>query len=338
MKLKGNAVPASSGMAPLQVQQGFDNTSWPTVVHTVQGGSWRDEIHNIKALVDEHLHQSGALLLRGFQVQGEADFQAFAASFGSPLLSYEFGSTPRTDLGKGVYTSTEYPAHQHIPLHNEQAYTLQWPLKIWFHCMTASQEGGETPIANSRAVYQSIDPALRQRFESKKLMYVRNYGNGLDVPWEKAFNVSGPEAKQQAEAFCRQQQIAFEWKDDGELRTRQICQATAQHPVTKDWVWFNQAHLFHVSNLEPMVRETLLSVVEEADLPRNVCYGDGSPLEDSALEEIRGVLAEHAVYFPWQAGDLMMLDNMLTAHGRAPFKGDRKVIVAMAEGFDGGEV
>jgi len=330
MKLKGNAVSASSGMVPLQVQQGFDNTSWPTVVHAVQAGSWRDEIHNIKALVDEHLHQSGALLLRGFQVQDEADFQAFAASFGSPLLSYEFGSTPRTDLGKGVYTSTEYPAHQHIPLHNEQAYTLQWPLKIWFHCMTASQEGGETPIANSRAVYQSIDPALRQRFESKKLMYVRNYGNGLDVPWEKAFNVSGPQAKHQAETFCRQQQIAFEWKDDGELRTRQICQSQTVHPVTGETVWFNQAHLFHVSALEESIRETLLSIVDEEDLPRNVYYGDGTPLEASALQEINGVMAEEKVLFPWQKGDVLMLDNLLVAHGREPFSGSRKVVVAMA--------
>ncbi|MNP08534.1 peptide synthase [compost metagenome] len=250
-------------------------------------------------------------------------------SFGHPLLNYEFGSTPRKAIEQGVYTSTEYPAHQIIPLHNEQSYTLQWPMKIWFHCVQPSAEGGETPIADSRQIFQQLDPALRQRFSDKRLMYVRNYGNGLDLPWEQAFNT---EDRAVAEAYCRANQIAFEWKDDGELRTRQVCQATARHPVTQDWIWFNQAHLFHVSNLPPAVRESLLAVVDEPlDLPRNVYCGDGSELEESALAEIRGVLEQCTVRFPWEQGDVLMLDNMLVAHGRASFKGPRQVIVAMAE-------
>ena len=280
-------------------------------------------------LARARLHEVGGLLLRGFDVLGEQAFQALVRSFGHELLNYEFGSTPRKAVEQGVYTSTEYPAHQVIPLHNEQSYTMQWPLKIWFHCVQPSAEGGETPIADSRLIYQRLDPALRQRFDDKRLMYVRNYGNGLDLPWQQAFN---SEDHSVVEAFCRANRIEFEWKDDGELRTRQVCQATARHPVSQDMVWFNQAHLFHVSNLAPAVREGLLAVVEDPlDLPRNVYYGDGSPLEDSALDEIRGVLDDCTVRFPWQQGDVLMLDNMLVAHGRSSFKGARKVIVAMAE-------
>ena len=280
-------------------------------------------------LARTRLHEVGGLLLRGFDVLGEQAFQQLVRGFGHELLNYEFGSTPRKAVEQGVYTSTEYPAHQVIPLHNEQSYTLQWPLKIWFHCVQPSAEGGETPIADSRLIYQRLDPALRQRFDDKRLMYVRNYGNGLDLPWEQAFN---SEDRQVVEAFCRANRIDFEWKDDGELRTRQVCQATARHPLSQDLVWFNQAHLFHVSNLAPAVREGLLAVVDDPlDLPRNVYYGDGSPLEDSALEEIRGVLDDCTLRFPWQQGDVLMLDNMLVAHGRASFKGARKVIVAMAE-------
>ena len=88
---------------------------------------------------------------------------------------------------------------------------------------------------------------------------------------------------------------------------------------------------FHVSNLEPTIRETLLSIVGEQDLPRNVYYGDGQAIADEELSHIREVLNNCQVNFPWQAGDIMMLDNMLSAHGRSPFKGERKVIVAMAE-------
>jgi hypothetical protein len=214
-------------------------------------------------------------------------------------------------------------------LHNEQAYTRDWPMKIWFYCMQPAQQGGETPIADSRAIYRDMPPSIRERFAEKGVMYVRNYGNGLDVDWQQVF---GTDSRPEVEAYCAGHEIECEWKEDGELRTRQICQGTAQHPVTGEWVWFNQAHLFHVSNLEPEVRESLLDVVgDEVDLPRNVFYGDGSPIDDETLSTVRGVLERHKISFPWQAGDVVMLDNMLTAHARAPFKGPRKVIVAMAE-------
>lgn len=282
----------------------------------------------LHALIAEMLPKVGGILLRGFNPPGIDGFRRFAASFGHPLLNYEFGSTPRSQVDTGVYTSTEYPAHQSIPLHNEQAYTRQWPMKIWFYCDTPSQTGGETPIADSRAIYRRLSPALRERFERKQLMYVRNYGNGLDLPWNQVFNTNDPA---EVERYCRMQGISFEWKDDGELRTREICQATVIHPRTKESVWFNQAHLFHVSGLAPDVRETLLSVVDEDELPRNVYYGDGSAIEESILDEVREVLAAESVIFPWQKGDVLMLDNMLAAHGRQPFTGPRRIVVAMAE-------
>ncbi|HLA33203.1 MAG TPA: TauD/TfdA family dioxygenase [Pseudomonas sp.] len=311
----------------LSVQPLLADSSLPLLVQP--GADHSASLPALLELARTRLHEVGGLLLRGFDVLGEQAFQQLARGFGHELLSYEFGSTPRKAVEQGVYTSTEYPAHQVIPLHNEQSYSLQWPLKIWFHCVQPSAEGGETPIADSRLIYQRLDPALRQRFTDRRLMYVRNYGNGLDLPWQHAFNSAD---RRVVESFCRANRIDFEWKADGELRTRQVCQAVARHPVSQAMVWFNQAHLFHVSNLAPAVREGLLAVVEDPlELPRNVYYGDGSPLEESALAEIRGVLDACTLRFPWQQGDVLMLDNMLVAHGRASFKGARKVIVAMAE-------
>ncbi|KAF1072470.1 MAG: hypothetical protein GAK45_00174 [Pseudomonas citronellolis] len=288
-----------------------------------------DALGELQPLVSERLPHCAGILFRGFQVGAPERFREFAAGFGHPLLNYEFGSTPRSNVTSGVYTSTEYPQHQHIPLHNEQAYTREWPLKIWFYCVQAALEGGETPIADSREIYRQVDAGIRQRFSERGLMYTRNFGNGLDVAWEQVFNTPD---RVSVEAYCRAHAIECQWKEDGELRTRQVCQAVARHPHTGDWVWFNQAHLFHVSNLPPEVRESLLEIVDEDDLPRNVYYGDGSPIEPSVLDEIRGVLDAARISFPWYSGDVLMLDNMLAAHARAPFKGPRKVVVAMAEG------
>jgi len=279
---------------------------------------------------EQYLLRAGALLFRGFDVGGVADFQAFTRGFGHELLGYEFGSSPRSRIAAGVYSSTEYPAHQSIPLHNEQSYCLRWPMKLWFHCECVAASGGETPIADSRLVYARVPERIRDRWSERRLMYVRNYGSGLDIPWETVFNTSD---RHIVEAYCREHDISCEWKGNGELRTRQVCQAVAQHPVSEEWVWFNQAHLFHVSGLASEVRESLLGLVAPEDLPRNVYYGDGSPLEESLLDEVRAALDSSRVVFPWHAGDILMVDNMLVAHGRAPFVGERSVVVAMAEAY-----
>lgn len=304
------------------------DTRLPVVVSPREKRSLVEYREAIQQTVNEHLLTVGGLLFRGFPLESTTDFEAVVKMISSDLASYEFGSTPRSQVHNQIYTSTEYPPHQHIPLHNEQAYTTEWPMKIWFYCAQASPEGGYTPIADSRQLYRHIPVRIRERFIEKGVMYVRNYGNGLDVPWTKVFNTVD---RGVVERFCRAAGIVYEWKPDGELRTRQVCQAVAVHPDTNETVWFNQAHLFHVSNLESSVREALLSVVSEADLPRQAWYGDGTPIEAAVLDEIRDVYRCHAVQFPWQRGDVLMLDNMLVAHGRTPFNGPRKILVAMAE-------
>jgi alpha-ketoglutarate-dependent taurine dioxygenase len=277
--------------------------------------------------IEKYLLQNGAVLFRGFDVSGTGMFEAIIKAIGGDLLEYSYRSSPRSKVDGKIYTSTEYPASQTIPLHNENSYSSVWPMKIGFYCVEPAAQGGETPIADSRKVFAAIDPAIRRRFIEKEVMYQRNYG-GIDLSWQTTFQT---EKKSEVEQFCRHAGIGFEWKADGRLRTRNVCPAVKMHPKTSEMVWFNQAHLFHVSSLAPDVREQLLSERGEQDLPRNACYGDGSPIELSVLEEIRGAYREHAVTFPWRTGDVLILDNMLFAHGRMPFQGSRKVVVGMAE-------
>jgi alpha-ketoglutarate-dependent taurine dioxygenase len=281
-----------------------------------------------KGWVETQLLKHGGLLFRNFNVNGVADFEQFIQAISGKLIEYSYRSTPRSQVSGNIYTSTEYPASHSIPLHNEMAYSLNWPMKIWFFCVKAAERGGETPIADSRKVFKRIDAKIKEQFIQKKIVYVRNYGKGLDLHWENVFQTTN---RSEVETYCRNFGIEFEWRDENHLRTRQVCQAVAIHPKTNETVWFNQAHLFHVSSLNPEVRESLLSMVKEEDLPRNAYYGDGSPIETSVLDEIRELYQQEAVIFPWQEGDVLMLDNMLTAHGRTPFIGQRKVVVGMAD-------
>src|SRR5947207_11188939 len=159
-------------------------------------------------------------------------------------------------------------------------------------------------------------------------MYVRNYGIGLDLPWQEVFQTS---SKAVVEDFCNKSDMEFEWLADDQLRTRQTCQVVERHPQTGEMVWFNQAHLFHVSRLPAEVREYLLTTFAEEDLPRNVYFADGSSIEPEMIDEILKVCDEQAVAFSWRAGDVLLIDNMLTAHGRNPFSGKRSVVVGMSQ-------
>jgi alpha-ketoglutarate-dependent taurine dioxygenase len=138
------------------------------------------------------------------------------------------------------------------------------------------------------------------------------------------------EDKSEVESYCRENQLDYEWLDNNTLRTRQVNPAIAVHPRTNEKLWFNQAHLFHASNLGKQITETLIASLGEENLPRNTYYGDGSPIEPEALDHIRSAYEQIKISFPWQRNNLLLLDNMLFTHGREAYTGARKVIVGMA--------
>jgi alpha-ketoglutarate-dependent taurine dioxygenase len=280
--------------------------------------------------LDQYLQQYGAILFRNFSISNEMAFEQFLNTVAGNLLKYQYCSTPRSRVSGLIYSSTEYPADQIIPLHNEESYARSWPMRLGFYCVTPADSHGETPIADSREVYAKIPLSIRKHFLKKKIMYVRNYGTGLDLSWEVVFQTS---QKSSVEKYCRQMGISFEWHGKDALRTWQVCPAVAIHPYTKETVWFNQAHLFHISNLPIHIREALLECVQEKDLPRQAYYGDGTAIDWEALNEIRRVYQEQTILFPWQKGDILLLDNMLTAHGRSAFSGSREILVGMASPY-----
>ena len=303
-----------------------DDASLPLVLEpAVDALSLPEWTMNNRDFIVQKLRTHGAILFRGFNTNSVEEFEQFLRLLVGDLLEYSYRSTPRTEVSSRIYTSTEYPAHQSIPLHNEMSYTRDWPMMLGFFCVEAASEGGETPIADSRRVFNLIAPAIRETFISKGVMYVRNYGEALDLSWQDVFQTTD---RAEVEAYCRKTGIEFEWKDNDILRTSQVCQAVANHPQTREPVWFNQAHLFHVSSLERQVRDSLLSLAAH-EPPRNAYYGDGTPIEEGALEQIREIYAREAVVFQWQKHDILLLDNMLAAHGRRPFRGSRKIVVGM---------
>jgi non-ribosomal peptide synthetase component F len=304
------------------------DSTLPLVISPAVSGldlvEWAESNHDY---IDEELLKHGGILFRGFEIDDVTKFEKVALAICSELF-HEYGDLPRDSVGGKVYTSTPYPADQPIYMHNESSQIHQWPLKICFHCVTPADEGGETPIVDCRKIYQSLSSDLRALFAEKKLMYVRNFTSGIDVSWPQFFSTAD---KNEVERQCRQAGIEFEWKGDDELQTRTICPAIAMHPETNEMVFFNQIQAHHVSCLDPAVRQSLQMIFVDEDMPRNVRFGDGSQIDDEIVDHIRSLYRETSISFDWQKGDILLLDNMLTAHGRNPFTGPRKIVVAMGE-------
>jgi Probable taurine catabolism dioxygenase len=281
-------------------------------------------------LIALYLQRHGALLFRGFPVATQADFERCISALRLNTMRYTEGATPRTEIGDKLYTSTEYPADQTIAPHNELTYVTTWPRRILFFCVTPSVTRGQTPIVNVNSVYNRLSREVREPFEKRGWMLVRNFGTGLSLPWQQTFHTQD---RAEVEAYCRQARVEFEWRGNDVLRTRQVRHAVVSHPQTGQPLWFNHVAFWHISSLDTKVRTSLAAMFHEEELPYNTFYGDGGRIDDDDVAEIRAAYAAEQVEFDWQRGDLLVLDNMLVAHGRNTYEGERRILVAMGDPF-----
>jgi alpha-ketoglutarate-dependent taurine dioxygenase len=283
-----------------------------------------------KAFIDATLRRHGAILFRNFGLRTPQDFETFASA-NEPELFGEYGDLPKKEGGQRTYQSTPYPKDKMILFHNESSHLERWPAKQWFFCEQPSPSGGATPIVDCREVLRRLPERLVSALETKGVLYVRTFTGRLDVNWRQFFKTDSREVVEQK---LRQAHIEWRWLEKDGLQTRTRCHAVIRHPFTGERVFFNQLQLHHPSCLAPDLREDLLMLFGENLMPRNVCYGDGSVIADTDMAAIGRAYEDCAVRFPWQQGDVLMLDNMLAAHARDPYDGPRKIVVAMAAMFE----
>jgi alpha-ketoglutarate-dependent taurine dioxygenase len=299
-----------------------------TVYANVDGVSLSEWAAANRSSITSLLATHGVILLRRFQISGPQDFAQFVRAVSGEPLEYRERSSPRSHVSDRIYTSTEYPPDQPIFLHNENSYAHTWPLMLSFMCVVPPAQGGETPFADCRRVYRAIPDTIREEFVKRRVLYVRNFGDRLGLPWQTAF---GTDDRAHVETQLRASGYDFEWLGAGRLRTKRVGPAVARHPRTGELSWFNHATFFHVSTLPPEMGEALRAQFPDEDLPNNTYYGDGGAIEPAVLETLRQCYLDAKHSTPWQAGDVLMLDNVLVAHGREPYSGAREIRVAMSE-------
>lgn len=290
---------------------------------TVAGASLPKWMNDNRALVDEWLLQYGGILFRGFNANNTNWSQQIADAFSGQQVRYFDQTSPRSAVTGSLYTSTEHPADQVIHMHNELSYSFQWPLHIMFSCITPAQEYGETPLADTRQVWAALSEATKKQFLEKGVMYVRNMRNSMGLSWQQVFQTTD---KQEVETHFAKNGIQFKWIGEDHLRTQWVRPAVQVHPVSGEQTWFNHCFFYNEHLMDEAMRKVLSA---GGELPFNTYYGTGEPVEKETIEEIAAAFEANKIMFPWQKGDLVLLDNLLMAHGRNHFTGERKILVSM---------
>jgi hypothetical protein len=279
-------------------------------------------------VISEELRRFGALILRGFDRCNETDFAEIVRRVDPTQPRFVGGASPRQTLADGVYTSTDYSNAFPIQFHSEFSYASEWPRRLWFYCLEPAITGGRTPVSDNRVIAASIASDIFEEFVRKGLVYVRRYDALFGVSWRDAFGVV---TRDDLTPIIEGLGIEAEWTSDEQLETRQRFDAALIHPITLETVWFNHALFFHLGGLEPPSLRAELELMEPAERPYDLTFGDGSRIPIEYIEHLRETVWNASVAADWEPGDLLVLDNMLVSHAREPFEGDRRIAVGMTE-------
>ena len=305
----------------------------------------------LRAFVAHH----GALLVRGLGLGELRHVEAVFRQLGNLMIETE-AFAPRRCYAEGVYSSSKWPPNQQMCMHHELSYALEPPGQMLFACLTAPGDNGATPVADATAVLEALPAELVERFERLGWLLIRNYNDDIRASVPGAFGTAhrraaetpcrhddipyalqtarspGPQRHRRAvETSCRDHDSTYAWQPDGSLRTWQRRGAVVRHPVTGRRCWFNQIAFLNEWTIAPEIREYLVEVYGEDGLPFNTRFGNGDPIEADVVHAINAVYEANTVREPWQAGDLLLVDNVAAAHAREPFEGPREIVVALAD-------
>jgi alpha-ketoglutarate-dependent taurine dioxygenase len=299
----------------------------PAILRTVADDPevWAAEHRDaLLAAVAEH----GALLVRGLGLWDRRQVGAVFRRLAGGLMAEREAFAPRERHPDGSYSSTPWPPNQPMCMHHELSYTLEVPGLMLFTCLTAPTTRGATALADGPTVLEALPPGLVERFEREGWLLTRSYNDEIGASFAEAF---GMEDRAAVHQYCRANMIETEWQADGGLRTRQRRPAVVRHPVTGRRCWFNQIAFLSRWTLDPDVRDYLVEVYGDDGLPFDTCFGSGEPLGEDVVALLNEVYEAHTVREPWHPGDLLLVDNIRTAHSREPYTGPREVLVGMAD-------
>lgn len=268
----------------------------------------------------------GAVLFRGFPLATAEDFDAFVAAFDLPNFPYyeSLSNAVRVNRTRRVFTANEAPPDVTIYLHHEMAQTPVYPSRLFFFCEQPAETGGATPICRSDVLWERIVegcPAFARDCEAMGLRYSHvmpaenDAKSGMGRSWQSTLRAT---ARGEAEARLRELGYSWEWQPDGGVRATTPVLPAVRPLGDGRTSFFNQ--LIAAFQGWKDVRN---------DPSKAITFGDGTPLDAAAARTAAAMADELSFDIPWRRGDVALVDNFVTMHGRRTFAGTRRVLASL---------
>lgn len=320
----------SVGLSQVSGLQRRDGAPFPLVYEcrdqrsTAEAAAAWVQARSASLLDDARWH--GAVLLRGFALRTAADFDQFVTAFGLPAFTYEdsLSNAVRVNRTPRVFTANEAPPHVQIFFHHEMAQTPLYPSRLFFFCEQPAETGGATPLCRSDWLWERLlaeCPQFAADVAAKGLQYSNvmpgetDLQSGMGRSWQSTLKTTTREG---AEQRLRSLGYTWQWLDDGCLRVTTPVLRGVYELADGRRTFFNQLIAAYCGWKDA-----------RNDPAKAITLGDGSPLDAAGVRAAVRIAEELAFDLAWQQGDVALVDNFVTMHGRRPFTGTRKVLAAM---------
>ncbi|WYZ38208.1 hypothetical protein EsH8_III_000122 [Colletotrichum jinshuiense] len=296
-------------------------------------------------LLTKKLAVHGTLLFRNLPIHNAEEFSRFAHAFGYTPHEIIGIVVERPLLAPNVAPANESPKEVLIYNHNESPQVPHAPEYIFFYNHKAPAEGGETPISSSLELFQRAKAEIPEFIEElaqkgilSKVTYKfdKQYAGGstLRQAFGKEFlDDDDEETKRvkieaQIARYNRGAHTTWEWIENGVVLTHKL-------PAIRTQPGTNLPTLF--TGLAAYWKNSQGGNGSRKEVTKQL-YGDGTPIPEEYLEHLAKITDEIRVLHKWQRGDVLVYDNIISQHGRQPWKGEQSDRVVLASLFDGHSV
>lgn len=273
------------------------------------------------------LEPTGAVLIRDAGIAEPAALAELAERLGLTTVAQPEPFAPRRPLAPGVWSQTAWPSTSPMCMHHELGWQRNPPAYLLIACQYAPETGGRTGVADGRALLSRLPERIVEQASQHGWTLIRRYAGGLvGMSWQEAFDGMDRAA---LEAYARTEQIELQWQPD-RLVTRRHRPALRPTGTSGTVAWSNLLAFCSEWTMDPAVRDFLVATMGRDGLPFETTFGDGSPFPAADVEAVHAGYEQITAWVSWRAGDVLLLDNVRTAHSVEPFTGRREMAVVHA--------
>ena len=280
-----------------------------------------------KDKIINNLNTHGTILLRGFPVESDLDFDAVVNAFEMKNLDYRdtLSNAVRINRTPRIFTANESPPDVSIFLHHELAQTTVYPSHLFFYCEQPPDAGGETPICRSDLLLEKLEneiPLFVKKCGKLGVRYTsimpskEDQDSGQGRSWQDTLSAGD---KMSAETILKEINYNWKWLDDDSIKVTTCTLPAIRVLQNGNSVFFNQLiAAFKGWNDKRNKAE------------RSISYGDGTQIPKEDMKKVCELSDELAFDLCWKKNDVLIINNMMAMHGRKPFYGKRSVLASLA--------